>query len=234
MQKLKIRFEDEQRSRQSECFTDEETKKIEQNLKADGISFKPEEMDRVVNVFFLPVHRDFTGAFMSEQDRKNADHNRRYKEAVLNNDKEKIKEISREFTEKILKKLPEPLSPDELLTIKTPEDLEKKFPPERVYELQLKLCMLSNVMKVNHIMPELQTGLNELKSRDKKKYDEVRMKLAALDGAIVDNMLQAFGYVSKQHQDNPEKGREGNKAVIPGLIETYRESINKLMQENGG
>ena len=227
LQKIKMRTENEQELRNADYFTDEETKRIKEIVEGEGRRFSREEMNRVANVFILPVHRDFIGAYLTEQDRKNADFNKRYKEAVLSNNKEKMKELSREFTEKTLKTLTKLPSPEELQAIDSPEKLEKKLTSGKIIEKHTKLCMLSNVMKDNSILPEMKAGLNELKAKDKKQYDEIEKKLMATDGYILTMYLQTFGYDCERHKNMMEKGVEGVKMVIPAFIDSYRTEYNK-------
>ena len=227
LQKIKMRTENEQELRKADYFTDEETKRIREIVEGEGRRFPREEMNRVANVFILPVHRDFTGAYLTEQDRKNADFNKRYKEAVLSNNKEKMKELSREFTEKTLKTLTKLPSPEELQAIDSPEKLEKKLTSGKIIEKHTKLCMLSNVMNINSILPEMKAGLNELKAKDKKQYKEIEKKLMATDGLILTMYLQTFGYDCERHKNMMEKGGEGVKMVIPAFLDSYRTEYNK-------
>ena len=97
-----------------------------------------------------------------------------------------------------------------------------------IYNLGCKVNSYeSNVMKDNSILPEMKAGLNELKAKDKKQYDEIEKKLMATDGLILTMYLQTFGYDCERHQNMMEKGREGVKMVIPAFIDSYRTEYNK-------
>ncbi len=123
--------------------------------------------------------------------------------------------------------MPEPLSPDELSAIDSPEKLENKYTVKKISETNIKLCMISNVMKENRILPELKAGLEELEKKDRKQYDAVVKKVNAWDNSILKSILMSYGYDYEKHEDVHEKGREGIKMVIPYNIKIYRDNLKK-------
>jgi hypothetical protein len=218
-QKMKMRIENENCNRLANYFTTDEQNIIKRNAANEGIVVLEEQIDRVAHVFILPVHRDFTGAFLTEKDRYNDSFNKRYKTAVLNNDKETQKALSREFTENVLKKLTDPFTADQLEKMNTVEEFEKKYTATKINEAHIKLCAIDNVYKNNTLLPALKTGLEELNRTNKKQYDLIDKKCNAAENAVLKYMIQSFGYNDEKYNDTDKRIQERCKTVVQTLLQ---------------
>ena len=227
IQRIMFLSEDEWAGRAANEFTEEEEEIIRGHVEGAGRQFQRDEVDRVANTFILPVHRDFTGAFLTEQDRYNDSFNKRFKAAVLNNDTETQKALSREFTENVLKKMDDPMTPEEIEKIDTLEKLEKKYTAKLIGENNIQLRIIDNVMKNNQLLPDMKAGLEELRTRNKKQYDALEKKCDARSGATIGYVLMGFGYNPEKHNYVDENGREQFKAISQGFIEDLKSELEK-------
>ncbi len=198
-QRMRRAFDDYNAMKAAEEFSKAEQATIKRNIESSGRDFVSGEVDRVLNTFILPVNRDFAGVPLSERDRYNAGFNKRFKEAVLKDDRETLKALSREFTNNVLSEIK--LIPPEQLENMTDKDIADKYCTQFLWQSRIKLCMPSDVQNKgkNKMFPELQTGLDELKLRDKKKYDAIEKALNAFGDSALQLKIAAKGYnVEKQ------------------------------------
>ena len=218
-------FDDQHALNNAENFSEKEEARIKANMKKRGERYYSEEVERVLNTFILPVRRDFAGVPLSDQDRYNADFNMRFKDAVLKDDREALKVLSREFTNTVLVQM-KLLTPDELENI-TMADIEKKYCQKIMWQEKIKLCMIDNVCSGNnhnHMFPELGTGFNELKEKDRKKYDAIEKNMNSLVDYIISNkILSEEGYDVKNGLLCDTMIRENAKVSGDGALELYRQ-----------
>ncbi len=210
--------------REAESFTEDEMKLVKKNNNPHG-SWDDRQEDRVLKTFILPVYRDFSGAYMTEQDRYNADFNKRFKSAMTKGDEEEIKNLSREFTEQVLSKAAhyDPEGTEEL----TPEEAEEKFVNSGLINYtHIKLRMTGNVNHPtqNTNYPLLKTGLDELEKNDPGQYTKIRGELDKLDNALFEHYMNANGYDTYNMIPIPERGVEGYKMIFQNSFREYKES----------
>ena len=82
-------------------------------------------------------------------------------------------------------------------------------------------------MNNNSILPEMKTGLNELKSGNKKQYDAIEKKADADANAIMTYRIMSFGYDPQKHIEMDEKAQADFKVVVQTLIQAKIESVKK-------
>lgn len=212
----------EENSFLSEGFSEEEVAQIEKNCKDRNIKFLREQVSRVLHPFILNVRRDFTGAPLTEEDRYCADFNKRFKEAVLKHDSNALKELSREFVKITLPKI-NPLSPKDIDELGI-EKLEKDYYNDGHLYSRVTLNLTSCINhKINNTMfPELKVGLDELREKDKKTYDEIMKNCDVDDGPLFVYALICSGYDKEKKKFIPESNMPHLKKMFEILKEDHK------------
>ena len=174
-----------------------------------------------------PVHEAYT-----EQDRYNADFNKRFKEAMKNGDAEAIKNLSREFTEKILP-LVDYVDPEGLENTDA-EGIERKYINSgNINYRRIKLCMLSNVNHASNTnFPLLKVGLDELKEKDPLKYAQITGKLSVSDDPVIDSLMLENGYNTESMIPSPEaQDLAGLKVSTDALTQFAKDRVREAEEE---
>lgn len=214
----------------AEGFTDEEFAAI-QSQDPNKV-WSGQEKEQILEPFILHVERDFSGAYLTERDKYNADYNKRFKEAMLQGNAEVIKDLSREFVEKTLP-LADYVDPEGIEEI-TAEGIEEKYIiTGKINFKRIKLCMISNVdHDSNTNFPLLRTGFTELKDRDPERYRDLSDKLSIADDSLFNQILQKIGY-NTEHLipvDTDEAKQEVLASVIHICAEELRIKTNAIKE----
>ncbi len=230
LDRIKKAFVDQAAIGRSESFTDEEYELIKNNN--PGLVWSGQEKERILEPFILNVNRDFSGAYLTEQDRYNADFNKRFKEAMKNGDAEAIKNLSREFTEKILP-LVDYVDPEGLENTDA-EGIERKYINSgNINYRRIKLCMLSNVNHASNTnFPLLKVGLDELKEKDPLKYAQITGKLSVSDDPVIDSLMLENGYNTESMIPSPEaQDLAGLKVSTDALTQFAKDRVREAEEE---
>ena len=206
-------------------FSEEEIRQIEKNKETKG-PIKREQINRVLCVFILPVNRDPSGAYLTEQDRKNADFNKRFKHAMMYGDGEEIKNISREFTSDFLPTI-KTLKPEDADNMDI-EKAEEKYIDSNVFEYsRIRLSMLSCVNgTTNTNFPLLRTGLDELKEKDPERYKELEAKLASQQDTMMSYFMLSKGFdTEKLSTERNNKAMKEYESFFEAMKESFRNEM---------
>ncbi|MCR5487320.1 MAG: hypothetical protein K6F35_07285 [Lachnospiraceae bacterium] len=213
-----------------ESFTIQEFEKVKQNNKKNKTtkgSFREELRGRILDSFILTVNRDFSGAFVTELDRYKEDFNKRFKQAMTKGAAEEIKNLSREFAEKILPHVGT-INPDEFDELNA-EAVEKGYvEPGLVSYRRIKLNMLSVINNnTNTDYPLLKVGLDELKEKDPERYAEIHHNLSITDSALAEYILMSEGYSTETLLPTPDKIRDGVKVIASTQLQQMKTAIKQ-------
>ena len=227
LDRIKKAFVDQAAIGRTESFTDEEYELVKSHY--PGLVWSGQEKERILAPFILHVNRDFSGAYLTEQDRYNADFNKRFKEAMKSGDAEAIKNLSREFTEKTLP-LVNYVDPEGLENTDA-EGIEQKYINSgNIYYRKIKLCMISNVNHASNTkFPLLKVGLDELKEKDPLKYAQITGKLTVLDNPVFDSLMLENGYNTESMIPSPEaQDAQALKASTEFLNQLAKDSVRQM------
>nr|MCR5748186.1 hypothetical protein [Lachnospiraceae bacterium] len=193
----------------SNMFTEKETEKVVKNYvnKLPGQpNVSDDQKNRVLNALIKPVYRDFTGAFLTETDRKNHEFNKKYKKIMMEGNAEKIKQISTEFVNDQLKGL-------KSMSLKEIDNLTIENLPKYIRYLanvkKLKLTMFSNVYnKYNDNYPDLKYGFEKMKTEDPGQLKKIEKELDKIDTVYLLEFIKVktnFDTEKKAKHVDPQK-----------------------------
>lgn len=209
---------------QANAFSKEEFEKVKEHYKlTHNKAFSREQKDRVLEALILPVSRDFTGAYLTEEDRYNDDFNKKYKEAFMKGDKVKIQELSKEFVRKTLPKVKR-IPPEEVNNM-TMEEMEKYVHEQFKYK-GLKLKFFDNVNNdYNTDYPDLKVGFEELKKTDKEYARKIQKNFTIMDTNIIkyEMLINGFDYDKIVH-DERQTAKDQYKLIKQSCYKQYSEA----------
>jgi hypothetical protein len=206
-------------------FTNEEFEEVKKHNNPHG-SWDSGQRQRIIDTFLVPVERDFSGAYLTDQDRYHEDFNKRFKFAMMSGKEDEIKALSKEFTQKTLPlvKYYEIESVDDI----TPEDvLEKVVKTGQLNYFRIKLQMLSNVQGDNKNFPLLKTGLDDLKEKDPDAYKKLDETISMPDFSMLTPYIHSLGLDYENANILSERGKEGNKQMVQILATDYIQRLEK-------
>jgi len=233
LERMKKAYIEKAASEEVSLFTNdsEEIKQVEKNLGKQR-HVKSEEVERVLNTFILPVNRDFSGAFLTEQDKINDEFNKRYKHAMMYGDEEEIKNISREFTDKFLP-LVKIMEPKDMEDMDIEKAEEKYIDSNLIGYSRIKLSMVDCVNgRTNTEFPLLRTGLDELKEKDPKRYKELMVNLRAEDDTAMTYFMLSHGFDTGTFTTSTNKKQAKDYAgYYTAMVESFKADTEKYRKE---
>jgi hypothetical protein len=212
-----------------EGFTNKEFEEVKKNNDPHG-SWDDAQRNRILDTFIVPANRDFSGAYLTDQDRYHADFNKRFKIAMMSGKEDEIKALSREFTKKTLPlvKYYEPESIDKI----TPEDVEEKLVKTgQINYTRVKLQMLNNVHSANTNYPLLKTGLDELEKEDPEAYKKLYETLSMTDPAMIGQYMNSLGFDFEHMVAVNEKAKNAFKMAFQVLARDYLQTLEKMKKK---
>ncbi len=225
--RLKRAFYFRAAARSVEAFSDEEYEQVKKNNEIHD-TWHEEQRQRVLEAFIIPANRDFSGAYLTKQDRYQADFNRRFKQGMMSGNAETIKALSKEFTERVLPLITsyEFSGVEEI----TPEDIEEKYVKTgQIKYARVKLTMLSNVNnQKNTDFPLLKTGLEDLEKEDPERYKQLSETLSLRDPTMIEMYMPVLGLDTQNLIPVEERNREKLRPAFQVTAMQYLQDLEHI------
>ncbi len=199
----------------------------EENFKNCKYEIGNGDRSRFLDCFIRPVKRDASGHFVSAKDRANHAFNQKLRDAILNGKSEILKEIGKEFVDRI-RNYPEPpapkLSKDGKPIISEAELLRHVDYYENMKTFELNL--FSNVVKkrkTNSIIPELGEGMAQL---EEGEYKLLETKYRVRYVYFLDYFYRSKGYDYTNGFINDQEAKK-NANMLPAMLEIWQTSSDE-------